>query len=122
MTDISVNLDGSHELVSSGRVEGTPVFSPEGEKLGAVHSVMIHKVTGQVAYAVLQFGGLFGIGSHVHPIPWDKLTFNADLRGYVTNVTRKQIEDAPSMDLDQTDRIRESETPMYSYWDSQPYW
>ena len=35
---------------------------------------------------------------------------------------RDQIEDAPSLDLDETDRIRESETPMYSYWDSKPYW
>jgi len=122
MTDMSILVDEAHELISSARVEGTPVFSPGGEKLGAVHSVMIHKVTGQVAYAVLQFGGLFGIGSHVHPIPWDKLAYNRERHGYVTNITRDQIEDAPSLDLDDTDRMQESETPMYSYWDSKPYW
>ena len=122
MTDMSILVDEAHELISSARVEGTPVFSPGGEKLGAVHSVMIHKVTGQVAYAVLQFGGLFGIGRHVHPIPWDKLAYSRERHGYVTNITRDQIEDAPSLDLDDTDRMQESETPMYSYWDSKPYW
>ncbi|ARS29188.1 PRC-barrel domain-containing protein [Sphingomonas sp. KC8] len=122
VAQVKAALDEGHDLVSSARVEGTPVFSPEGEKLGTVHSVMIHKVTGQVAYAVLQFGGLFGIGSHVHPIPWDRMTYDKARRGYVTVISREQIEDAPSLDLDETDRIRESETPMYSYWDSKPYW
>ena len=119
---VKAALDESHELVSSARVEGTPVYSPNGEKLGTVHSVMIHKTTGQVAYAVLQFGGLFGIGSHVHPIPWDRMAYDKGRHGYVTVISRDQIEDAPSLDLDETDRIRESETPMYSYWDSKPYW
>ncbi|SNS78828.1 PRC-barrel domain-containing protein [Sphingomonas laterariae] len=122
MTDMTTAMDQSHELISSARVEGTPVYSPQGDKLGTIHAVMIHKTTGQVAYAVLQFGGLFGIGSHVHPLPWDKITYDAGRHGYVADVTREQIEDAPSLDLDATDRIRESETPMYSYWDSKPYW
>lgn len=122
VAQVKAAMDEGHDLVSSARVEGTPVFSPEGEKLGTVHSVMIHKATGQVAYAVLQFGGLFGIGSHVHPIPWDRMTYDKARRGYVTVISREQIEDAPSLDLDETDRIRESETPMYSYWDSKPYW
>ncbi|PTD18341.1 photosystem reaction center protein H [Sphingomonas fennica] len=112
----------AHELISSARVEGTPVYSPKGEKLGTVHSVMIHKTTGQVAYAVLHFGGLLGIGGHVYPIPWERLRYDAVRRGYVTGITRQEIEDAPSLDLDDTDRIRESETPMYSYWDAKPYW
>ena len=31
---------------------------------------MIEKVSGQVAYAVLSFGGFLGIGSDYYPIPW----------------------------------------------------
>jgi hypothetical protein len=92
MTDVTATMDQTHELISSARVEGTPVFSPKGEKLGSVHSVMIHKTTGQVAYAVLEFGGLFGIGSHVHPIPWDRMAYDKGRRGYVTEITREQIE------------------------------
>ena len=49
--------DFAHELISSRRVEGTAVYSEAGEKLGTIHSVMIGKTSGQVAYAVLSAGG-----------------------------------------------------------------
>lgn len=115
-------LDEAHQLISSTRVEGTPLFNPAGEKLGTIHSLMIHKQTGQVAYALLAFGGFLGIGSHVHPVPWEKLTFDAERRGYVADITRAMIEDAPSLELDSADRPRESERAMYNYWDVTPYW
>ena len=33
-------VDYGHALISSRRVEGTPVFSTKNEKLGTIHSVM----------------------------------------------------------------------------------
>jgi hypothetical protein len=42
---------------------------------------MIEKISGQVAYAVLQFGGFLGIGSDYYPIPWDSLTYDTSLGG-----------------------------------------
>lgn len=120
--DISNIVDHSHQLISSARVEGTPIFNPQGKKLGTVHSVMIHKTTGQVAYALLAFGGFLGVGSHVHPIPWQMLSYDARRHGYVADISREMIEDAPSLELDQTDRPTESERPMYAYWNFTPYW
>ncbi|RYD96555.1 MAG: PRC-barrel domain containing protein, partial [Sphingomonadales bacterium] len=87
-SDIDDITDRSHKLVSSMRVEGTPIYNPVGEKLGTVHSVMIHKTTGQVEYALLAFGGFFGIGTHVHPIPWRMLTYDQARHGYVADITR----------------------------------
>ena len=89
--------DPAHELISSTRVEGTPVFGQDGRKLGTVHSVMIHKVTGQVAYAVLAFGGLLGMAEHVCSIPWSKLTFDVKRQGYVVELTREEIAATPNM-------------------------
>ncbi len=114
--------DRSHQLISSARVEGTPIYNRQGEKLGTVHSVMIHKTTGQIAYALLAFGGFFGIGSHVHPIPWQMLTYDPARHGYVVDVTREMLEDAPSLELDKSDRPTESERPMYDYWKFDAYW
>lgn len=114
--------DDAHELVSSARVEGTPVFDQAGARLGSVHSVMIHKRTGQVAYAVLAFGGFLGVGRHVHPIPWEMLTYADDRRGYVVDISQEQIRNAPRYDLDSDDRPQTSEGPMYAYWDTAPYW
>lgn len=121
-SELNEITDRSHQLISSARVEGTPVFNPAGEKLGTVHSLMIHKTTGQVAYALLAFGGFLGVGTHVHPIPWGMLTYDASRHGYVADITREQIEDAPSLELDRADRPTESERPMYNYWKFTPYW
>ena len=57
---------------------------------------MVDKSTGQVAYAVMSFGGFLGLGENYHPIPWNLLTYSPALDGYVVNLTRRQLEGSPS--------------------------
>jgi sporulation protein YlmC with PRC-barrel domain len=57
-------------LISSEKVEGTAVYGPDSEKVGSIESVMIDKVSGKVAYAVLSFGGFLGMGDEHYPLPW----------------------------------------------------
>jgi hypothetical protein len=116
--------DFAHELISSRRVEGTAVYSEAGEKLGSIHSVMIGKRSGQVAYAVLSAGGWLGIGAHVHPLPWELLTYDVDRDGYVVAVDRARLAAAPSMALDATDRPigRDYQEQVTSYWGTLPWW
>lgn len=116
--------DRAHELISSRRVEGTPVFGDGGRKLGAVHSVMIDKRSGKVAYAVVSFGGFLGIGSHVHPVPWDVLGYDVDLDGYVVNLTREQLEAAPTMRLGDADRPRgdDYDDEVTGYYGTMRWW
>lgn len=121
-SDIDEITDRSHQLISSARVEGTPVYNPRGEKLGTVHSVMIEKTSGHIVYALLAFGGFFGIGTHVHPIPWQMLTYDPSRHGYMADITREMLEDAPSLELDKAARPTESERPMYQHWNLDPYW
>lgn len=121
-SDIDEITDRSHQLISSARVEGTPIYNPRGEKLGTVHSVMIEKTSGHIVYALLAFGGFFGIGTHVHPIPWQMLTYDPSRHGYVADITREMLEDAPSLELDKAARPTESERPMYQHWNLDPYW
>src|SRR5262245_12691314 len=74
-------------LIGSDKVEGTYVYDAKGENIGSIERVMIDKQSGQVAYAVLQFGGFLGIGSDYYPIPWQSLTYDTGLGGYHTNIT-----------------------------------
>ena len=117
-------VDYGHDFISSRRVEGTPVVSREGEKLGTIHSVMIGKRSGVVAYAVLEFGGFMGLGSKVHPVPWSLLTYDVDRDGYVVEMTKEQLVNAPTMTLDDTDRPidREYQKEVSSYWGTMPWW
>src|SRR5689334_15426630 len=94
--------DETDRLISSDKVEGTPVYNPKGERLGKVHHLMIDKYSGQVAYAVMSFGGFLGIGERYHPLPWRMLTYDTGLGGYVVDVSREQLERAPSYARDET--------------------
>jgi hypothetical protein len=54
----------THTLVPSDRVEHATVFGRDGARLGTIERLMLDKVTGTVAYAVIKTGGL--PGSHHH--------------------------------------------------------
>lgn len=92
----AVATDETARLIASSKVEGTPVFDGAGERLGSVHNFMVDKVSGQVAYAVLSFGGFLGIGETYHPLPWNALTYATELGGYVVEIDRRTLEGAPS--------------------------
>lgn len=82
-------------LIGSDKVEGTAVYGADGNKIGSVERVMIGKVDGKVAYAVLGFGGFLGIGDDHYPLPWQTLTYNTELGGYQVPLTNDQLTDAP---------------------------
>jgi len=84
------------QLIASDKVEGTAVYNRSGDRLGSVYNFMVNKRSGQVAYAVLSFGGFLGIGSSYHPLPWNELTYDRSLGGYVVNRTKEQLEGAPA--------------------------
>ncbi|SMF61436.1 PRC-barrel domain-containing protein [Allosphingosinicella indica] len=124
LQQVGPDLDYAHELISSRRVEGTPVYDRGGKKIGAIHSVMIGKTNGQVAYALMSFGGFLGMREHVHPIPWDMLRYDMDHDGYTVDLAADQLKDAPALHLDEADRPRdrEYEERMYNYYDRLPWW
>jgi hypothetical protein len=88
----------TRELISSEKVDGTAVFNRQGERLGTVHHFMVGKRDGRVRYAVMSFGGLFGMGERYHPLPWDMLTYDTDQGGYVVDLDKSRIEGAPSFE------------------------
>jgi hypothetical protein len=95
-TAAPLEADETHRLISSEKVDGTTVYDRRGERLGTVHHLMIDKFTGQVAYAVMSFGGFLGIGESYHPLPWKMLTYDTRLGGYVVDLDRSRLEGAPS--------------------------
>jgi PRC-barrel domain len=68
-------------LIESDRVEGTAVYDPTGNNIGSIKRLMIEKISGRVAYAVMSFGGFLGMGTEEHAVPWNKLTYDTNLGG-----------------------------------------
>src|SRR5438477_3164025 len=87
----------SHSLIASDRVEGTPVRRTGGEKIGTIERLMIDKITGNVAYAVLSFGGFLGMGQKHAPIPWAKLSYDPTLAAYHVDITDEELRGAPAV-------------------------
>jgi sporulation protein YlmC with PRC-barrel domain len=89
------HTDETRELIASNKVEGTAVYDLEGERLGSITNFMVDKRSGKVDYAVMQFGGFLGIGADYYPIPWSMLTYSTDHTGYVVDLDKDTLEDAP---------------------------
>ncbi len=92
-------------------MEGTTVYDANGNNIGSIKRLMIEKVSGKVAYAVMSFGGFLGMGGEEHAIPWAKLHYDTSLGGYRTDTTEEQVRGAPAFyreeGYDWADRVKE---------------
>jgi hypothetical protein len=95
--DSGLATEHTERLISSEKVEGTAVFDKNGTHLGRVHHLMIDKYTGQVAFAVASFGGFFGIGETLFPLPWKALDYDTRCGGYVVDIDPARLESAPCL-------------------------
>ena len=69
-------------LIGSDKVESTQVYRADDRKIGTVQRVMIDKISGKVAYAVISFGGFLGMGEDYYPMPWASLKYDTSVGGY----------------------------------------
>lgn len=109
--------DETGNLISSNKVEGTSVYSTDGEKLGSIDHLMIGKRSGRVEYSVMSFGGFLGIGEQYHPVPWDALDYDTERGGYVVNIDKSRLKDAPSYTRnEQPEFNRDYGETVYAYY------
>jgi sporulation protein YlmC with PRC-barrel domain len=111
----------ANPMVSSHDVTGTKVFSPNGEHIGDIDHLVIDKKSGTIAYAVMHFGGFLGLGEQEYSIPWKKLDYNTEKEGFVTDITKEQLEGAPerSDNWYADEKWRER---TYLHYGVPPYW
>ncbi len=122
MADVTKITSGT--LIAAEKVEGTNVYNLQGDKLGTVDDIMIDKVSGRAIYALMSFGGFLGIGEKQHPLPWSALTYDQSKEGFVVNLDKRKLEQAPTLDPDDGDFVW---TPDYGrsidkYYGAPTYW
>jgi hypothetical protein len=124
MSDTSrTNQRETTSLIGSDKVDGTAVYGADGEKIGSIQRVMIDKLSGKVAYAVMSFGGFLGMGEDYYPVPWSTLTYDTNLGGYRVNLTNDQLQNAPKYSSS-TDWNwnRDNDRRVYEHYRVRPYW
>jgi sporulation protein YlmC with PRC-barrel domain len=111
-------------LIESDRVEGTAVYDSSGKRIGTVERVMIDKISGRVAYAVMSFGGFFGVGANEYAVPWSVLDYDPGLGGYRIQITAEQLRSAPSLSRarGQDWPDRQSEQDLHDHYQVTYYW
>ena len=96
---------GHTTAILASKVNGTSVYNSAGESIGHVEDVVLDKMSDRIIFAVVGFGGFLGIGEKYHPLPWSQLDYDENLGGYRVNLSREQLERAPSYDLDDLTRV-----------------
>jgi sporulation protein YlmC with PRC-barrel domain len=96
MVEVTAYTSGA--LIAASKVKGTDVYNVDGDKLGVIEDIMVDKISGSAIYAVMSFGGLFGLNEKYHPLPWSTLKYDTEKGGYVVNLDIKFLEDAPNFD------------------------
>ena len=85
-------------LMPAAALAGEGVVNAAGEVLGKIDSVMLDMSTGRVAYAVLSFGGFFGLGDKLFAIPWDALIMDLERDCFVLDADRELFKNSPGFD------------------------
>jgi hypothetical protein len=75
---------GNRRLVASDNAKGAPVYAADGNRLGRIEWVMADAATGEIAYAVVNFGlgSSIGFETDHHRVPWSLLAYNPRFDGY----------------------------------------
>jgi hypothetical protein len=77
---------------------GAKVINAAQEHLGRIEDLVIDARDNRVAYAILSFGGVLGLGDKHFAIPWETLSFDLSEKVAVLDVDKGRLKNAPGFD------------------------
>lgn len=132
LSDTTPIIGGGHhtgpgpgpEVMAADTLVGDRVVNAQGESLGKIRDIMIDVPSGRVAYAVLSFGGVLGMGDKLFAIPWAALALDADQQCFVLDLDKERLRNAPGFDKDHWPSMGDMRwaSSIYEYYDTPPYW
>jgi sporulation protein YlmC with PRC-barrel domain len=111
-------------VLASSTITGDRVRNSAGEDLGKVEQIMIDIPSGRVAYVVLSFGGVLGIGDKLFAIPWDAMRLDEGEHEFILDVDRKTLDNAPGFDKNAWPDMAAASftTTVHQHYSKTPYW
>jgi sporulation protein YlmC with PRC-barrel domain len=122
---MSVTTVETHpNVLSTSAIIGDSVVNRTGESLGKIEELMLDLEKGRVAYAVLSFGGVLGMGEKLFAIPFEALKLDATREHFTLDVDKDKMRNAPGFDKKNppmaSDRTWGAE--VYKFYGYKPYW
>jgi sporulation protein YlmC with PRC-barrel domain len=87
-------------LMGADTLIGDSVVNGNDEDLGDIKEIMLDMQTGQVAYAVLAFGGFLGMGEKLFAVPWQAMHLDTASKRFVLNIDKERLKTAPGFNKD----------------------
>jgi sporulation protein YlmC with PRC-barrel domain len=87
-------------LMGASTLIGEDVVNGADEDLGDIKEIMLDMHSGQVAYAVLAFGGFMGMGGKLFAVPWQALHLDTVNKRFVLNIDKERLKTAPGFNPD----------------------
>lgn len=111
-------------IVDASKLVGCKVENSKGENLGKIESVMLDLPNGQIAYAVLSFGGFLGLGDKLFPVPMEAIRYDAGQGSCVLEVDKETLKNAPGYERDTLPDAgdRSWRTQIFAHYGYTPYW
>ncbi len=95
-TDTQATTTATQLLVQANIPHSLKVESRDGDQVGSVYALMVHKGSGRSTHAVLSLGGFLGMGKSFYPLPFELLQFDPVRDLYVVTIDRRMLEGGPS--------------------------
>lgn len=90
----------SQNLMSASSLNGEDVKNVKDESLGEIKDIMLDMKNNSIAYYVLSFGGLFGLGDKYFAIPPEAMKLNTKEGEFILNIDKDRLKDAEGFDKD----------------------
>jgi len=112
------------EVMAARTLTGNKVYNAQGEDIGEIEDIMLDVPSGRIAYAVLSFGGVLGIGEKFFAIPWSALVLDATRECFVLDIDKERLKDAPGFDKSHWPSMADPRwaAEIYGYYNARPYW
>lgn len=120
-----MNREGEdREVMAADFLIGERVVNSWGEDLGKIEEIVIDVEMGRVRYAVLSFGGVFGLGEKLFALPWKVLRADPENRQFVLDIDRERLKNAPGFDRHDWPRMADPQwgRDIHRFYDQTPYW
>jgi sporulation protein YlmC with PRC-barrel domain len=117
-------MNGNPKVLSANSLAKDKVKNLNGETLGAIEDMMIDLETGKVAYAVLSFGGVLGMGNKLFAIPWQAMTLDTEKKVFLLDVKKETLAKAPGFDKDKWPDMSDPRwgAGIHTHYGVTPYW
>jgi sporulation protein YlmC with PRC-barrel domain len=114
----------ARRVLSASSVTGDSVRNQAGDDLGRIEEIMLDIESGNIAYAVLSFGGFLSLGDKLFAVPWSAFELNAENHEFILNVEKATLESAPGFDKDNWPDFADTNfsSTVHSHYGLDPYW